>query len=172
MPRQQRIYVPGGIFHLTGLAVAEEPLFRTDLDRHDFLALVRGLSRRIDWQIVTWCLMSTHYHLLVALRRQTHVSQILQRLNGTYAVAHNARYGRRGHLFGSRYGYTPVEDGEHLDATIPYILENPVRAGLVARVEDWRWSGLDLLHPRPRPLRVPPPPRRQDSRRHLRREAA
>jgi putative transposase len=72
----------------------------------------------------------------------------MQMLNSQYARDLNRRYDRRGHLFGERYRPTPIEADEHLVAAIGYTLRNPVRAGLVRRVEDWPWSGTTTLEPR------------------------
>ena len=55
---------------------------------------------------------------------------------------------RRGHLFGDRFADTLVESNPHCEKTIAYILENPVRAGIVKEVEDWPWSGFATLRPR------------------------
>jgi REP element-mobilizing transposase RayT len=83
--------------------------------------------------------MGTHYHLVVetpVLR----LSKGLQRLNGAYAQAFNRRHARTGHLFGDRFASWVVEDEEHLVAACRYVVENPVRAGLCAHAEEWRWS--------------------------------
>ena len=92
-----------------------------------------------------WCLMDTHYHLLVAADPEAQVSLGMQMLNSNHARAVNRRYDRRGHLFGARYRPTSVGSSGQLAATRAYILRNPVRAGLVARVADWPWSGTSRL---------------------------
>jgi len=57
------------------------------------------------------------------------------------AQSFNARYERAGHVFGARFSSWLIESEEHLAAAIRYVLENPVRAGLCDRPEDWPWSG-------------------------------
>jgi putative transposase len=64
----------------------------------------------------------------------------MHRLNGLYAQRFNRRHTRKGHLYEERFSAWIVLDEEHLENTIEYVLENPVRAGLCARAEDWLWS--------------------------------
>ena len=71
--------------------------------------------------------MTNHYHFVVEGRREL-VSRGMHRLNGLYAEAFNAKYGRSGHLWGDRFALWQVRDEEHLEATCRYVLLNPVRA--------------------------------------------
>ena len=98
--------------------------------------------------------MTTHYHLLVVVGRDPRIPWALQTLNSVYAREFNARHGRRGHVFGARYTDTLVGTDFHLHSAVAYILENPVRAGLVQRVEDWPWSSDGRLEPRFLPTRA------------------
>jgi putative transposase len=148
MGQQPRAFYPGVATHLTAHGVDDEPIFRSDLDRFDLLGRLARVTERTDWQIVAWCLMTTHYHLLVVAGTDVRVSWAMQAVNSVYARTVNKRYRRRGHLFGERFTDTLVATDAHVDACINYILENPVRAGLVRRIEDWPWSGLDRLEPR------------------------
>jgi REP element-mobilizing transposase RayT len=143
-----RSFYPGAPTHVTAHGVDGEPIFRSDLDRFDLLARIHRVTERARWQIVAWCLMGTHYHLLVISGAEPRVSWAVQAINSVYAREFNRRHGRRGHLFGERFTDTLVESDSHLHACIDYILENPVRAGLVRRVEQWPWSGLERLERR------------------------
>ena len=133
---------------MTARGIADSPIFLEDFDRLAFLAELRRVSRRVGWRVVAWCLMDTHYHLLLFAGREPQVSLGMQILNGQYARRLNERYDRRGHLFGARYRPTPVESDQHLAAAMPYVLRNPLRAGLVERIEEWPWSGTSKLDPR------------------------
>jgi len=84
--------------------------------------------------------MTNHYHLVVETS-SGQVSQAVQYLNGAHARRFNRRHGREGHLFRARFRATLLEDERHLEAACAYVLLNPVRAGLVAAAEDWRWAG-------------------------------
>lgn len=150
MPRRSRAFYPGAPTHLTACGVDHQPLFRSDLDRYELLAILRKVTEQVGWQVLCWCLMTTHYHLLVIppLREEQRVSWALQKANSVYAREFNYRYRRRGHLFGSRFTDTPIESDGHGWNTVAYILDNPVRAGIVERYDEWPWSGLETLRPR------------------------
>jgi putative transposase len=148
MGRRSRSFYPGTPTHMTSCGVDDQPIFLSDLDRYELLVLLRKMTERIGWQVLCWCLMTTHYHLLVVVPDDPRVSWAMQTVNSVYARGFNTRHRRRGHLFGDRFSDTLVESGSHAKRTITYILENPVRAGMVKKVEDWPWSGLETLRPR------------------------
>jgi REP-associated tyrosine transposase len=125
---------------VTTRGVGDLPIFRDDDDRLLFVDLLHATCDKRDWECHAYCLMTTHYHLLVGSSREE-LSLGLRSLNGVYAQRFNKRYGRKGHLFGDRFWASVVEGDQHLPATCRYILLNPVRAGLCDLPEHWRWSG-------------------------------
>lgn len=151
MAYRKRSFYPGVPTHLTAHGVDDQPIFLCELDRYAFLARLREVTRRVEWQVVAWCLLDTHYHLLVVVApgEEPRVSWAMQMLNSVYARELNKRHRRRGHVFGERFTDTLVATDGHLEAAVAYVLANPVAAGLVRRAEDWRWSGGARLEPRP-----------------------
>ena len=139
MPRVPRSQLPDGVFHATARAVFGARLFDDDLDRIDFLQLLRSTTARYDWRCHAHCLMGTHYHLVLAASRER-LSDGMRRLNGAYARRFNKRHGRRGHLFDERFASFAIEGDRHLAAAIDYVLQNPVRAGLCEDARDWPWA--------------------------------
>jgi REP-associated tyrosine transposase len=133
---------------MTACGIDEQPIFLSDLDRYELLARLREVTKRVEWQVVAWCLMTTHYHLLVVVPDEARVSWAMQSVNSAYAREFNYRHRRRGHLFGDRFADTLVESAPQTQRTIAYILDNPVRAGMVDRFDEWNWSGLEGLRPR------------------------
>jgi REP element-mobilizing transposase RayT len=117
--------------------VARTATFRADDEYRLFLRLLVRVVERHEWRMHGFCLMPNHYHLVVETEL-CRLSAGVQGLNGVYAQAFNRRHGRWGHLFGERFASWVVEDA-HLVNTIEYVLQNPVRAGLVARAADWPW---------------------------------
>lgn len=149
MPRRPREFHPGVPTQITARGIHDQPIFLSDLDRYELLALLRDVTELVGWQILCWCLMTTHYHLYVVVPQDdARVSWALQKVNSVYAREFNARHRRRGHLFGERFTDTVSQSDGHTRNTIAYILENPIRAGMVKNVEDWNWSGLQTLRPR------------------------
>ena len=140
VPRILRTTLPDGYFHITARGVAQRPIYLDDDDYRLFLALAGATVRRYDWDVSAFCLMPNHFHIVVETTQEA-LSHGVQWLDGVYARSFNACHNRWGHLFGGRFRSWVVESEEHLYAACRYILENPVRAGLCERPEDWPWSG-------------------------------
>ncbi len=112
------------------------------VDESDFemLHILLGITlTRQRWRCTAYCLMTTHFHLLVETP-QANLDRGMQYLAGLYARSFNQRHQRTGHLFGERYYSGLVADEPHQLESIRYIALNPVRAGVCAAPEDWRWS--------------------------------
>ena len=139
MPRPPRVVVPGGFYHVGSRGNNRQPVYWADADRNDFMGLLADVVRRWEWILLTFCLMPNHFHLVVHVP-QAGLSEGMQLLNGGHARLTNARYGRSGHLFRNRFWSKAIEGDEQLLETIRYVVRNPVRAGLCATPEQWRWS--------------------------------
>jgi putative transposase len=131
---------PAGIYHVTSRGVARTAISRDDDDRRHFLVLLARAVSLEGWDCHAFCLMPNHYHLVVHTTVAS-LSRGLHRLNGELATAFNERHERWGHLFGDRFAAYVIEDDQHLYNACEYVLNNPVRAGLCKRAEDWPWSG-------------------------------
>jgi putative transposase len=139
MPRLPRSQLDDGFFHVTARAIFGLALFIDDLDRLDFLQLLRSTAELCDWRCHAHCLLGTHYHLVLEASRMQ-LSEGMRRLNGDYARRFNKRHGRRGHLFEERFSSFVLRDERHLEAAVEYVLQNPVKAGLCTKARDWQWS--------------------------------
>jgi putative transposase len=117
-----------------------------------FLELLADQASRSDWCVLGYCLMTTHYHLILRLRKLT-LSSGFQRMNSLWARRYNKRHDRRGALWQRRFFDSIVETDDHLYETIRYVALNPTRANMCALPEDWPWSsyasGIGLASPDP-----------------------
>ncbi len=104
-----------------------------------FLRMLRHVTRKYRWKCHAYCLMSTHFHLVVTTP-EPNIGRCMQSLNSVYAREFNKRYGRLGHLVSARYSSRSIETEGHALEVCRYVPLNPVRAGLCARPEDWYWS--------------------------------
>ena len=102
MRRPRNELPPAGIYHVTTRGVARTAIFLDDDERRLFLRLLAAEVQRHDWRCHAFCLMTTHYHLVVETELWR-LSDGMHRLNGTYALAFNRRHRRSGHLFGERF---------------------------------------------------------------------
>ena len=139
MARRKRSLLPDGIYHLGTRGVDQCTVYVDHEDRRVFLRLLLSVVEDYAWEVHTLCLMTNHYHLVVETE-QWLLSLGMQRLNGRYAEAFNRKFKRSGHLWGDRFWVRLVEDEEYLVEVCEYVVNNPVRAGLVAHAADWPWS--------------------------------
>jgi putative transposase len=140
MPRIPRAHLPqAGIFHITARGTGGISIFHDEVDRERFRSLVERGVDRFGWRLHAWCLMGTHFHLLIEAPLPR-ISAGMHRLAGLYAQGFNKRWARKGHLFEERFSCWVIRDAQHFLSTIEYILDNPVRAGLCADRRDWQWS--------------------------------
>jgi REP-associated tyrosine transposase len=144
MGRAPRTLPPGVIAHITNRAVGGQEIFATDLDRSLFLGLVSAQVRAREWNCHAFCVMSTHYHLLLQAPRGD-LSDGMAAIGGGYAKMFNRANDRYGPVFQGRFRSVPVVEHAHILELARYIALNPVRAGIVDRPELWRWSSYGWL---------------------------
>ncbi len=119
------------------------------LKEEDYAAFERILDEaflRVPLRIPGYCVMPNHWHMVVWPRDglDHEVSDFLRWLTVTHAQRRHAHYhsSGSGHLYQGRYKSFPVESDEHLHMVLCYVERNPLRANLVERAQDWRWSSL------------------------------
>lgn len=139
MARALRLEFPGALYHVTSRGNAGEHVFQEDADRRLFLAVFTRVVDRFAWLCHAFCLMGSHYHLLLETPRPN-LSRGMRSLNSVYAQAFNRRRRRRGHVFQGRFHAVLVEKERHLLEIARYVVLNPVRARLVPAPADWPWS--------------------------------
>ena len=137
--RPHRYQPAGGMFHITTRGNRQKSVYWDDADRRLFLRIYRRVLRQERWDQLGWCLMSNHYHLIVATPTES-LARGMQMLNGLYARRFNARHLFEGHLFERRYDSRFIDSDEQLEETVRYVAFNPVRAGLCESPVDWPWS--------------------------------
>jgi putative transposase len=132
MPRRPRLQIVDGMYHLGTRGNRRCTIFHDDDDRVSFLQLLERTVKRAEWICHAWCLMGTHYHLLIETPAET-LSSGMEFLNGRYARSFNEKYGLRGPPIreavlrrADRGRHAARRDGR-------YIVRNPLRADLRAR---------------------------------------
>jgi putative transposase len=143
MGRQPRCTLPEvGAFHVINRGVDRQAIFRDDQDREFFLGLMGRARTKFEWMLPAYVLMGNHFHF-VMLGDLDRLSDGMHYLSFRYAMEFNERHARTGHLFQGRFISIPIEGDDHLDTVCTYVLNNPVRAGLCERFEDYEWFGGD-----------------------------
>jgi REP element-mobilizing transposase RayT len=139
MARPLRIEFDGGYYHVTSRGDERKEIFRTVADRQRFLEYLSSATTRYGAVIHCYCMMGNHYHLFLQTPHGN-LSQIMRHINGAYTTYYNVKRHHAGHLFQGRYKAIVVEADQYALELSRYIHLNPVRAGMVASPEDYRWS--------------------------------
>jgi len=99
---------------------------------------------RFNWRCHAWCLMDNHYHLVIETV-EGNLSRGMRQLNGVYTQKSNRRHQQSGHLFQGRYKAILIDRDSYLLEVSRYVVLNPVRAYMVAQVDDWAWSSYPAM---------------------------
>jgi len=140
MPRRKVGFYTGHYYHLYNRGINRQPIFVRSENWGYFIRRLRYYFRSELIDIVAYCLMPTHYHLLVYLKTDVLSAQIMQPFSVSYTKAINRQQGRIGPLFQGPFQAVWVDKNEYLLHLSRYIHLNPVAAGLVESAEQWSFS--------------------------------
>jgi REP element-mobilizing transposase RayT len=140
MARRPRDFRTGHPYHITHKALVGIVLFTTVAERLYYLELLRRQATRLSVEIISWDLMRTHIHLAVIAPDEKAISEMICRVDGTYARRVNRRMKRTGPVFASRFHSSHIPDETYLHAVLRYIPQNPVRANMATEAWDYPWS--------------------------------
>jgi putative transposase len=139
MARLPRVVVVDVPHHVTQRGNGRQVILSHDMDRTTYLELLRQYSELHGLSLLGYCLMSNHVHLIVVPHSRQALAQTLKQAHGRYASYWNVRHSSSGHVWQGRFYSCPLDDS-HLWEALRYTELNPLRAGLVAAAELWRWS--------------------------------
>lgn len=140
MPRIARVVVAQYPHHVTQRGTNKSEIFIDTADRLYFLTLLNEWLEKTGSQLWAYCLMNNHFHLLIAPDSSEGLGKCLHGITFRYAQYFNSKCGRSGRLWENRYFSCPVDKDEYLWAVVKYVEMNPVRAKIVKKPEEWRWS--------------------------------
>jgi len=139
MARPWRIEFEGALYHILSRGNQGQDIFSSDIDRHLFLDTFGEMADRYDIDLFAYVLMDNHYHLLLKTH-QANLSKAMQWFGTAYTRRFNITHNRSGHLFQGRFKSFIVQNDAYLNQLSWYIHRNPLRAGIVQRLADYRWS--------------------------------
>lgn len=139
MPRLARAVFPGIPHHVTQRGNRKEQVFFDDDDRVVYLKWLAEYCEKAQVDILSYCLMSNHVHLILRPATKDGLLRVLKPLHTRYAQRINRAMGWQGHVWQGRYFSSPLDDAYTWRA-IRYVERNPLRANLVDRAEDYQWS--------------------------------
>jgi len=146
MPRRLRFASGGYVYHVLNRAVGRATLFRKQGDYAAFEKILRQAVDFVPMRLLAFCLMPTHWHLIVWPENDGDLSDYLRWLTVTHTQRWHAHYhtSGTGPLYQGRFKSFPIQADDHLVTVARYVERNPLRARLVRRAEKWRWSSLWL----------------------------
>jgi putative transposase len=159
MFRWRRDVPADSILHIVNRGNDRRVIFPADIDYGSFLVLLREARERFAVELYSYCLLPNHFHLVVRTTDLFEISAYMHFVQREHAcdLRSCARTRGWGHVFQRRYWSKVIEGEGHLLSVMRYVEANAVRAGLVARAQDWEWGSLweretderDLLQPSP-----------------------
>lgn len=147
MPRQGRITIAGGIYHIIQRGIERREIYKDEEDRKEFLKrLEKGLQNTGD-QCYGWVLMPNHFHLIIRSGVKP-VSALMRGLLTGYALYFNRRHKRSGYLYQGRYKSILCQEDAYLLELVRYVHLNPLRGRLVKdlkALDRYPWSGHSVI---------------------------
>jgi len=147
MPRGPRLDAPGILQHVIARGIERGKIFIYPEDYHFFIKRLGKVTTETGTNILAWCLLPNHFHLLLKTNNQP-LSSFMKRLLTGHAVTFNRRHRRSGHLFQNRYKSIVCQEDAYLLQLIRYIHLNPLKASLVAdnkELDDYPYSSHQIL---------------------------
>ena len=141
MPRANRSFVPGQVWHITQRCHRQAFLLRFKIDRDCWTRWLFEGQKRYKVSVLNYIVTSNHVHVLAYCRNSNGISRMMQLAAGQTGQRYNQRRRCRGAFWEDRYHATAVETDAHLHRCIVYIDLNMVRAGVVTHPAQWRHSG-------------------------------
>ncbi len=139
MARTARIVAPDYPYHITQRGNYRQIIFGNIDDRKRYLLWIDQYSQKYSLSILAYCLMDNHVHFIATPRHEDSLSKVFSIAHMRYSQYFNNKRKASGHLWQGRF-YSCVLDETHLMAAIRYVERNPVRAGLVNKAWEWKWS--------------------------------
>jgi putative transposase len=151
MPRANRHYIPGYVWHITHRCHKKEFLLKFDKDRRLWLQWLFEAKKRYGLSVLNFTVTSNHIHLLVRDNGEGVIPQSMQLIAGKLGQEYNRRKNRKGAYWEDRYHATAVQTDNNLMRCMVYIDMNMVRAGVVKHPQEWPYGGYaEIQSPRQR----------------------
>ncbi|MDP3981457.1 MAG: transposase [Chlamydiota bacterium] len=144
MPRDKRLNIPGGVYHVISRGIERRDIFLDGIDKTEFLSRLENALVKTDSQCLAWVLMGNHFHLLIRTGTKS-LSELMRKLLTGYAIYFNKKHKRHGYLYQNRYKSVLCQEDVYLLELVRYIHLNPVRAGIISTIEEldvYPWSGI------------------------------
>lgn len=140
MPRYPRNYSNTPFFHVMSQGINKSYIFNTADDINYYISLMYKLINDYNINIIAYCIMNNHAHLLLQVKSVDHLSKFMQRLNTSYSRFYNKKYSRVGFVFRNRFKSEGIYSEKQLLNCVNYIFNNPIKAGICSTPQEYPYS--------------------------------
>ena len=144
MPTSKRQIYDQAVYHIFQRGNNRQWIFKKDKDREKFLLLVMDYSSKYSFQLYNYCLMENHIHLLIKVSKAKDLAKLTQGLFQSYSFYYKKEYKYLGYLYQGRYKSKIIETDEYLLECARYIETNPLRAGVVKKLQNYKWASYNF----------------------------
>lgn len=140
MPRKARKDINSEFLHIMVQGLNKEYIFNEEKDIEKYLGLISENIGKFNLEIIAYCIMNNHVHLLTFSEDTSEVTKFMQKINTKYAMNYNKCHNRCGYVFRNRYKAEEIYTRAHLLSCINYIHNNPVKAGMCKEKSEYKYS--------------------------------
>jgi len=140
MPRKARSNQISGYYHVMSQGINKEYIFNKKIYLEEYKKLMLKKSKDLEINILSYCIMSNHVHILINSNKISDLSKYMQKLNTAYSNFYNKTNKRVGYVFRDRFLSQEIQSEKQLFYCMRYIHYNPVKAGIVKFVSDYPYS--------------------------------
>jgi len=139
-----RIAIGNTIYHVLNRGNGRRTIFANEKDYQHFESLLVEANELLDMRILAYCLMPNHWHLVLYPKKDKDLSEFMRWLTTTHARQYRVKTKSigHGHLYQGTYKSFPIEEDQHATTVIRYVEQNPLRAKLVHKAQDWKYGSL------------------------------
>lgn len=140
MPRIPRMYLNTEYFHVITQGINKSYIFDSPIDIKYYIKNMYDIKEKHNIEIIAYCIMNNHAHILIKCAVIKNLSEYMHNLNTRYGCYYNKKYKRVGYVFRDRYKAEGIYTESHLYSCIKYIYDNPVKAGICSKPEEYLYS--------------------------------
>ena len=140
MPRIPRMYLNTEYFHVITQGINKSYIFDSPIDIKYYIKNMYDIKDKYNIEIIAYCIMNNHAHILIKSAVINNLSNYMHDLNTRYGCYYNKKYKRVGYVFRDRYKAEGIYTENHLYSCIKYIYDNPVKAGICNKPEEYLYS--------------------------------
>ncbi|SKC57350.1 transposase [Maledivibacter halophilus] len=139
MGKKKRIWYPGAVYHIMNRGNRRSAIFKDNEDYQVYLTILKETMEKYEYILYAYCLMTNHIHMQIETKN-VEIWKIMRYINLSYTKYFNNKYNFIGHLFQGRYRAGIIESDAYNLQTSRYIHLNPVKASMVEKPVEYKWS--------------------------------